>query len=210
MYCVCLCLWVRLDIYILHTLANQFHNSPTDCILRIRLSFNYIQSWHCAPHRSGAQPLQKSLEKLLHRRKPPQLHKPRLPKYRLWDFHIKLGISTDCILRIRFSFNYIQSWHCAPHRSGAQPLQKSLEKLLHRRKPPQLHKPRLPKYRLWDFHIKLGISNYSSPCSYATPSYALFAATLFWIRSKKLELSYFLIFPHSYTTFFFCPLWCSG
>ena len=86
-----LCVW--LDIYILHTLANQFHNSPTDCILRIRLSFNYIQSWHCAPHRSGAQPLQKSLEKLLHRRKPPQLHKPRLPKYRLWDFHIKLGIS---------------------------------------------------------------------------------------------------------------------
>ena len=46
------------------------------------------------------------------------------------------------------------------------------------------------------------------PFSYATPSYAIFAALLIWIGSKKLKLSYFLhlqlhyflLFPPSYAT----------
>ena len=33
------------------------------------------------------------------------------------------------------------------------------------------------------------------PFSYATPSYAIFAAMLFWIGPKKIELSYFPLFP---------------
>ena len=51
------------------------------------------------------------------------------------------------------------------------------------------------------------------PRSYATPSYAIFAATLFWIGSKKIrvklffypQLRYLFLFPPSYAISSFSP-----
>ena len=40
------------------------------------------------------------------------------------------------------------------------------------------------------------------PHSYATPSYTIFTATLFWIGSKKIELSYFLTPSYDICSFF--------
>ena len=40
------------------------------------------------------------------------------------------------------------------------------------------------------------------PCSYATPNYAIFAATLFWIGSKKTWVKLFSSFSPSYAIFF--------
>ena len=55
------------------------------------------------------------------------------------------------------------------------------------------------------YYCQYGYASTVVPCSYATPSYTIFPATLikyFELGPKKLELSYFLLFPPSYAIFF--------